>query len=369
MSACQADQLGEHYNAMFDKVILIGSFISLGFIIPSRMDGEELFSFYFLMSVTAFSFLFKRVRDIKFGLPAAIVVLAIVTTLAQHKPYTKMVLMNLFVGVMALKAIADRVRIKIKDIGAFGIIFASSTMLLILIQKLGVKTLHSEIYPELTGFSCMPFMLGSIFSILFPFIFATNKIFAILSAFILLPFSNSMVCAGAVIFALILLQKKHRLFIGLACFLFFFVYVIRFEMPATWPNLIDKVQRLAVWKNSFVYITNHIVGSGIGTWAHMGFVKMNGLDPYHWRWAHNEIYQHYFEQGVIGLSLLLAYLSVLFSSIRKESVLIASFSVIFILSLAHPIFHLGKLIVLIVLILAVCEARRHDLTLKTEIKL
>lgn len=212
--------------------------------------------------------------------------------------------------------------------------------------------------PEISGAFLRPWMMGCFSVIALPFVIAVHPLCA---AFILpmAVLSQSWTCliGFLIIFTLSFPSKFILKFwkIFLAVFVVGGIYVIFTESRFDFACF--DFARWRVWTQSFQYIHDLYLGNGLGAWAHEGFIKANGADIYHWRWAHNELYQYFFEQGFLGLFVFGFFVWRFLKGVSKTGALF--FLSVFGLSMAHPILHFGRLTFFIAIGFAVVESLRY----------
>lgn len=316
--------------------------MSMTFNHPTRIDGNELFSFYFLMAVSVLALAIRKERVLDTKVLGAIVMLALITTIIGFRVPQRQNLINVFVGAMAFKVISERVLLTTKALGAVLFVYAAATSIMLLIQ--------AQAGLELCGFVEKPWVMGCIGVMAVPFVRELGYKYLIALA-PMIYFSSSTVCIAIAlgILAIPFLLKYHRFAIPLI--------LISGAAVAAYVFFYDKgidLVRIRTFINTAKNINNFITGEGIGTFAHSGFAILNGTGWEHWRWAHNELYQHFFEQGIIGLGIVSSYLVAFFKS--SVEAVVHGVLAVFSLSMFHPIFHFGTTIVLVLVVLAMAEA-------------
>lgn len=316
--------------------------MSMAFYLPGRMNGDELFSFYFFITLIAASLICKKKREINAKLLGVILMVAIGTTILNFTTVPRANLINWLVGILAFKAIVENISVGFKEIGAALSVFFAVNLGFIAYQAyVGAN--------EYTGLFGLLWIMGSAACISIPFVQAKSKWLCLL----LVPalfFSHSSICilTAIILFCIPALIQNQKLILpsvlaGCGATLLYIVF---------YDNGVDSA-RVKVIFQSAQHIHNALIGNGIGSFAHSGFAKLNGLDWTHWRWAHNELFQYLFEQGLIGAGLVSAWFSGLFKA--KNVYALSGVIGVFILSMFHPIFHFGNLIVLVLVVLAMAE--------------
>lgn len=307
-----------------------------------------------LMLLAIYSFFSKPKREVSFALPAAMMLLALFTVTVRNYWIYENTLLNVFVWMLAMKALAERMDDASEKVFSWTLLLANLTgNVFIAWQFFGRDPFYNPIYEQVAGTSLVPWILGSTAVLSIPFIYSLSP-WTCLTVLPMLFFSQSKACAliGAFVFVIMVSQKNRKVL--------FWAAALSIAAALAYPFLTEDqfdMTRLIVWKRTFKYSWNYLWGSGIGSWCHMGF-KWNapGDFDYHWRTAHFEIYQYFFEQGQAGLCLLFAFLWKLFSSssVRTRAALFGIVS----LSCVHPIFHHGRLAVLLCIIIALALKER-----------
>jgi hypothetical protein len=266
-----------------------------------------------------------------------------------------MVLVNSFVGVLAIKVIAERFDYNFRTLGVSGLFFIAITYLVMLLQHLGLDQVFKPMYPEAMGVSFMPWVAGVSCVLLLPFIYALSP-WLVLTMIPLLYLSQSMVCVGVatIVFLVCLFRDSKPMALASGLLLI--------PLALWYAGYVDggiDPNRFAVWKNALPHFKNWWFGYGLGSWAHSAFMHYNGQTPEYWRWAHNEFYQHLYEQGWVGLTLLSIWVVNLFYKGRKNLITLASLTGLLLISMVHPVMHLGKFLFLNCVILGIAEGNRN----------
>lgn len=211
----------------------------------------------------------------------------------------------------------------------------------ITLQRFGVDVIF-ELYEPGSGVSYVPWAMGTTAALAIPFVYAVRP-WACLFLLPLIFLSHSSVCMGVAVLAfLLMLGKTHRLpaiYLSIGAMLIVLWYAIS-------KGGYDIGPRLLIWKEMLLTWTNPLIGEGIGSFPHKGFILTNGVHDYHWRWAHNEFLQYLTEQGWIGLALLGVFVWDLFWRIKNHLfedwiVFVSLFSLILLCTM-HPVLHYGK---------------------------
>jgi hypothetical protein len=251
------------------------------------------------------------------------------------------VFINVLLGCIAVKTIAERFTISAKRFGDVIVRLWIVVYGVLILQTLGFIWKDYE----LSGFYSMPWMMGSAAILSIPFI---RRMKSWYGSILILPIlmSHSTVCIAVALG--MWFQPKLKLKYCLLMVLAILSYIWLFD------NGLDTA-RFAVIKNSIPYTHNWIFGDGIGSWAHKAFVRLNGDDLYYWRWAHNEFFQTATETGVLGLLSVLALIKYHFKVINlDQKYQLIGISV---LAMFHPIFHNPRLIPFLIVIFAIMVRR------------
>lgn len=327
---------------MFSNLIRFGVLCSLFAFHPKSIVIDELVTFYFLVLIVCFSFFAKKIREVDMRLPGLFFLASFLSLVFNFKWPVRAVFINLFVGILAVKSISEHYDFDREKTALWLFWFCLINDVLIGFQYFKFDRIFTPIYPEIAGAMWMPWILGCAAVLSIPFLTAISK----WDVIIILPmlfFSHSKVCVlvALIVFCIATGVKFRFRYIGFAV-VAILAYIVFFDSDF-------DTARFEAWSRSLRYLHNPFIGNGIGAWAHEGFAKMNGADAYHWRWAHNELFQGLFETGILGAVSLIALIGSWFSRDRVKLSIIVG---VLLLSLFHPIFHFGKLLGLIVLCVA-----------------
>lgn len=287
--------------------------------------------------------------------------------------YERRHLLNMAVAIVLIKTIAENADESIyKVISVSFLMVVLVNLVFCLLQYFGLDGLHS-FDPRLgkadrvSGLMKIKVHLGVLSAIAAPFLIELSP-FLVVAALPMLYFGESSAAvAGLVIslFFLMFLRMKKRyavllslLFLCLGAF-----YVIFFDMPGG-----QFAARFELWSMAFFTTlkANPIIGSGIGSFAQFQFStgQETVSDKLVWLWAHNEFLQTFFEGGLIAFSLLFMYLRNSFSDffLYRErghfQTVIASFLVILGIGFFHFPFHIARLAIPCIVVLALLERER-----------
>lgn len=330
---------------MFDLLVVLGAFGSQFFLSPKWVNGDELWVFYWLTLVIVGAFFEKGKREVSVRWFGAITLVSLISVFCNffvpQQPIYIQVFLKVLIGCLAIRMIAERLTISDKDIGNWLLLLWIINHGILILQKFGMIF---EGY-QLSGFYTMPWMMGCAAVLSIPFMRKLKKWY---SAILILPilFSHSIAIVALGILMFFQPKLKHALFAILAVTLYMFFV----------DSGID-FERFIVIKNSMKYWDNLFFGDGIGAWAHHGFTRLNGSDPYWWRWAHNELYQWCTETGIVGGAIILGLFRDMFIHANLEK----KYHVagIFLLAMVHPIFHIPRLIPFLILFFSEAVRRRN----------
>lgn len=308
---------------------------------------EEIMVFFTMCGVVAASLLFKAKCNVAYWIPAVFLLLITVQAYFDQRIFVRMVFVNVFIALLVVKVVADRITFTSKSLGKYLTIILSFNSVILILQKCGLPLISTNVYPAIAGTFMLSWVLGSFAAISVPFIMKYNK-WGLLAVIMPLYCATSTVCfavaALAVVFC-ICKNWKDTLFV------LFIVFVMILGYVKFIDGAIDE-NRWHVWKQVHTYNDHQLLGSSLGSFAHKGFLNKNAAMPY-FKWLLNEPYQLWFECGVWGLAILVVYLAWL-SVCFDRTLLIALYATILI-SMFHPILHSGKIVPLVIIIVAMCE--------------
>lgn len=336
---------------MFDlltRIFLVGSLIVY---VPNRLDGDENFALAAMMILSACAFQTERLRKPDYRALIAPFVFAASMVFFSKCVASMSSVLNVFVALCAVKAIAERTDMNQKTLSNALLVFFGITYAVMIAQYAGLDFMVSVFDGEKVGMSFRPWILGCQAALAVPFLARRHAALAVV-ALPALYFSHSTACiiAGLLGWALVVRWEWALLgsFIGAPVILINFLVRDNFDM-----------NRIIVWKRAMGFCEHILFGMGLGSWAHSGFARKHGTDWMHWRWAHNEFYQQLFEQGMIGLTLAVMALAVILWMAKTRATR-AAVIVLAVLSMAHPVLHWGKLTFFAVLIVGLALAEHAN---------
>jgi len=365
---------------MFNKFALLLLFSNLVLFVPSwgRIDQGEIFGFCSYIAILISSFFVASQKKIDTRAIGILAVIALVSYFFNFNDIvTRYGFLQYLAILLALIVLSKRLTLDEFDISTLASLYFLLTHIVLMAQYVEPKALHIFNTAEVSGFTQIPWALGTVTVLLLPFILRIHWSF-ILLAILPLYASKSVICCGiaALIFLIMMWQVHRKIAIALLLTGFFTtagLLIKDFEIDRQPDHLTLNVaghrfavdsMRFEVWKRSAPYQENLWVGEGLGSWAHKGFVNRNGSTYYHWRWAHNEVYQYYFEQGIVGAVALLLWLGYLFkrSDLTCRLVLIS----LFLTSMVHPTFHYQRTAFLAFFLLAFVYSKTGTKDLATQ---
>lgn len=317
---------------MFNLLVLLGVAGSQFFRLPKIASGEELWVFFWLVLLSISSFFIAENRKVD-SKALGFVLLAALSSVLLNITNVKatiflLVFLNLFLGCLSVKVIAERFTISQRNFGKFLLRFWILNHFILILCKCGVIWKGYE----LSGYYTMPWIMGCAACLSIPFL---KKLKAWHSLILFLPIVLSKSCVCIAVALVMWIQPKMSRKSILWCVFFILLGVFLFD-----PSI--ETTRFYVIQSSLKYWGNIYIGDGIGSWAHKALILYNGNDPYYWRWAHNESFQFLVETGIVGLLTLLYFIYYHFKVINREQRY--AFFGVFALSMFHPIFHSPRLI-------------------------
>jgi hypothetical protein len=288
------------------------------FYIPGQQfyAPQEVAFQYGVMGLLGICYFIPRRRELSSFFLGAILLYALINTVLFHfKPEHRMILLNMFLGFVFIKEVAERVDLNLKSIGNMLALFCALNVVWIAFQLHNIDPVFSSSNPQnmpqvdVVGWMGLKSNLGTLAALSFPFIFFSSP----LSSIIVLPLlwygrSSSAIASVMLTLFFILWFKNRKIFfvsLVLAGIGGIF-YVLGVDMPTG-----EFQKRFPVWFAgvSLVARTSPWFGTGLGNWALTSFTTIQGNgEPQKWVWAHNTFVQWFYELGLFGLLLLLAYL-------------------------------------------------------------
>ncbi len=327
---------------MFSTLTRWGVVGSLVFFKPNRLDGDEVFTFYFCLVLIFLSLFVRKVREADVKLPGLFVLSLGISLCINFSWPSRMVTLNSLIGLLAIKAVLERYDFDVYKTARALFVFCAFNCAFLLLQKVNMDPIFMKVYEEKAGMMWMPWMLGASAVMCIPFLTQVSKKYALIALPMLLE-SRSKSCMVAAVIAFYLSSGGRLNFkwIGFSIIaILSYVYFADFNFDLT---------RAHVWGKALAYMKNPWIGNGPGSWAQSGFLKYNGATPEHWRWAHNEWVQVLYEQGGLGV---VALSGLVLGLLRRDRLRLAMLGTLVMMSFFHPVFRFGKFLGLIVLIFA-----------------
>jgi O-antigen ligase len=125
-------------------------------------------------------------------------------------------------------------------------------------------------------------------------------------------------------------------------------------------------ERFKVWFLAFSTTLKQspFFGLGIGSWALAGVrtAQSSVPEPLGWIWVHNEYLQAFFEMGAFGIIILFHFIRDRFREARKcfysyeYQAIFCGFLGVLLVSILHFPFHIARLAIPALFIMAICQA-------------
>jgi len=279
----------------------------------------------------------------------------------------RLTLMNLFLGILTIKIIAERLDFGFKKIGKLFLCLVAFNIGLMALQFVNIDPIFSSMnydkmpQVDIVGFMGIRFALGLLAAIVLPFIYALSPWYCLaLVPLFICSKASTTIGAGAISFLYLAFFRHRKAFwvlmptvIGACAY-----YIIFKDLPT---GEFDK--RLKIWWAGIAVLKTHpYFGYGLGHWNVTKFVTIqeNG-QPQQWAWAHNEFIQFLFEQGIAGALFLYAYFKDMFRNFKLNyngHIISACLLSLFICSFFHFPFHVGRFAGIGIYILALAQAHR-----------
>lgn len=353
---------------IFLNIYLIGGMV---FYIPGQTQyiPQEMFIQYSAIVFCALSWFIPKKRDISNVYIGAILLYAVIHTVTlAFDSVSRYTLVNFFLGISTIKIIAERVSFDFKEKGKLLLGFIAFNIALMALQLINKDPIFSSMNPQnmpqvdIVGFMGIRFALGVLAAFSLPFIFSFNPVYcAALLPLLYYSKASTTILAALLSFSTLLWfkNKKLLLVLGALAAIPSFYYIFKIDMPSG-----EFEKRLEVWFAGVQILKlKPWFGYGFGQWAAMNFadIQKNG-QPEIWIWAHNDIFQYVFEQGVLGAALLYIYFKDLFKNFvfDKNGKTIFSLMVsLIVISIFHFPFH-SRFPGFCIYIFALLEAHRSE---------
>lgn len=326
--------------------------------------AQELWFQYGALGLLGLSFIVPKRRDIESLYLGILFIYLIVNTLVfNYTNSARYELINVALGMVAIKVIAERVTLNFNRLGKTLAVFCLINVIQLMLQVLNIDPIYTNIHLDKmahvdhTGFLGSRFALGSVATMALPFIFNVSPLACLITVPMLI-FGKSSICvfASAVCFLAMMWKSDRKWFwimlsVILASAL---VFILKYDMPSG-----EFSKRFYVWGSGLAIVRGKpLFGLGLGAWASTGFtsIQRNG-QPETWLWAHNEYLQFLFEAGITGVIILWLYVKDLYRNTISHTAGVA-FAGLLMISFLHFPFQIARLACMAIYIIATMEATR-----------
>jgi len=341
--------------------------------------AQELFFRYGVIAIFALSMTLKAERSFKSPVLAALLIyILFISIFKGYGLEARRSILNIFAGILFLKTVFEYFNLRyLKTAGLFFLAVIALNLLWCYFQYHGIDPLYSDIHAgrtglwdSLVGLMKLKVHLGVMAVLIAPFLYMLNP-FLVILAIPLLIISKSSVSAFAFAASLGLITffriRKTVFFImSAALAIAAGWYIFKFDMPEG-----QFFERFRVWLAtlSLTLKGDPWFGAGLGGFAKLSLMVQPKPDdvPQTWIWAHNEYIQLFYECGLAFIVFCGVFIAGLFKDFllfrkdRLAQVMFSGvFSVVVISAIQFP-FHLARLAVICIFIIAVFMARIHDL--------
>lgn len=359
----------EFRQSLFETFLKVFLVVSTVLYWPNMMayKPQEIFIQYGCLILFGLSLFVPQKREISNAYLGMLLLFCTFSTLIlKFEAHSQLQLFNMFLGIMAMKIIAERIDLDVRWIGKLFIGLALVNICLIALQVANIDPIFQNInYDKMSrvdvvGFMGARFALGCIGALMTPFVFAVSP----WACIVLLPLlyygqSSTAVAAFALCFMFLMWFKNKWAFWGLvgAFTAGAVCYVVFLDYPTG-----QFMKRLKIWWYGINLMKAHPwFGHGLGGWAKMNInsIQQNGV-PEQWVWAHNEYLQFLFEMGAVGTVFLYSFLKNFIKNIdlaiSSQRVMVAASIVLGMLCVFHFPFHIGRLASISIVIVALMLA-------------
>lgn len=340
--------------------------------------AQELFFRYGVFFVFAFSLFMKPVRSAQLGLFAIFSVYAILLGInCGFDIQTRRSLLNLCTAFVFVKSISDYFEtdnLKIVGLWILGVILFNSAFCVQQYFKCDplfqASSASLGFKDSIVGLMKAKVHLGTLVAIVSPFIFNLVPLSVVLAVPLLCVANSSAAIAAFALSIGLLAYFRARKAVFFTSLILIVVasafYVMRYDMPGG-----QFQERFKVWNAVYgIALTSHpFVGNGIGSFAKLNLEseQATSSELLTWSWAHNEYVQAFYEFGAIGLAIIFFYVKETFKDFwrfkkdRNLQAIFASLLSVFIISIFHFPFHIGRLAIPCLFTMGLFEARIKDL--------
>ena len=346
---------------MFDFLIYAGVISSLFFVAPSKVNGNEILTWYLCLLTVISSFFFKKKREVNLKPLVFLLLYVLVADLPMVSfPPVRHETLNLLIGILSVKIIAERISLSYRVLGKWLLGLCVFVLVCFVLRYFNIISLFWHERNPVFGYASLfsvPWVMGCAVVMAIPFLYAVHPA-ALILTLPLIYYSHSSVCFVAAMgefLALLLVDKKYKTFAVFS--------VIVLLAGLYWFGRIDGIteDRFNAWVRSLKYMKYPFTGRGFGTWAHHGFTLTVGADEYYWNNAHNDFFQWFWELGWFGIAALLPWYGRLF---RAKGYALVSVAGLISICFIHAVMHTGQLVFFAIFLIAMAEAslgtRRTD---------
>lgn len=357
---------------IFNFVLPIYLIGSMAFFWPGMMayKPQEMFFQYFALLFFVISLIEPPKREVSNKFIGFFLLYALIhTLLISFENVSRIQLLNLFLGAITLKVIAERVDLNTRRIGLILLFFCLFNLGLMYLQSINqdpiFASLNFDKKPEvdLVGFMGSRYAVGALGALSMPFIYLLSPFLCVVPlALVLVGKSSTLALSLGLGFLFLLWFDNRRIFWTL-----FFLSVSLFVAYVAFDYETGQFHlRLNTWREGLNYLagTNPWFGQGLGGWSEVNFfhVQDNG-SPKIWRWAHNELLQVFFELGIFALFFIYYFIKDKVSYLSlvtiEDRVIFTSFLILMIFAFFHFPFHVGRFAGISVFIFALGEANAN----------
>lgn len=342
---------------------------------------QEVFFRYGAMLIFLLSIFLKPRRYLQCKSLATFAVFALVVgTLTGFPMNFRRQMLNLAIGILFYKAVyenIDTAEVKQYAEWMFWLLFANLVLGCMQWFRLDPIFNHVQgniapINEHVVGFMRLRANLGVLTAITAPMLFAVHPLTTLI-ALPLMWWGMSSASVGAFVISLgFLLYFRLRRWGFYSLFILVAVagayFVLKYDMPG---GQFDE--RFKIWfvTASAALKNAPFMGLGLGKFSEWLPLMMQKTvsTPLVWAWAHNEFIQVFFEMGIAGFVMLIAYIRGRFSDFfgnpknmkdHGSQALFACFMSVLFVSFFHFPFHVGKLAGICVFIMAFSHAKSNE---------
>lgn len=334
---------------------------------------QELFFRYGVIFLFALTMMMRPARNLSAAaLPAFLLFALTLGVFIGFDLSVRRAVLNLFCGAVFYKIVAEYINLEwLKKYAVWFWGLVAANLALCTLQWFNLDLIYRHVNYDIVprsetvvGFMKLQANLGVLAALLSPFLWFLSS-WLCLFAIPLLVFGKSSVAILA-----FLVSFFFNLWFNVKRWVFAVVvvtllsagafFVVKYDMPSG-----QFGERFKIWHFStgMALKESPFVGYGLGGFAKFAPAQKQSVPENKvWVWLHNDLLQVFFETGIIGLSILLVFLRERFREfkryfrIQEVRILFSCLLSIFIISLAHFPFHVGKFAGLCVFLMAVFQA-------------